>query len=288
MAVGLLVHGGAGFVRKDDHEALLVVCREAVAAGRALLQHSAVDAVEAAVRVLEANPLFNAGYGSVLNRDGNIEMDAMILDGTKPRIGAVAGVSRVEHPVSLARLVMERTPHHLMIGDGAEQLARDQGMPLVAPEKMIAPNRLAEMQRDPGSDTVGAVALDSEGNLAVAVSTGGIRGKLPGRVGDSPLLGAGGYADNGLGAACATGVGEGIIRALLTYRAVDALRTASNAQQAAEQAIQLFGERFEGEGGLIMIDAQGNVGIAHNTPFLPTAWLESGQDILTQIAQPKK
>lgn len=290
MPPGLLVHGGAGFVREDDHAAILAVCCQAVAAGRAVLGRGAVDAVEAAVRVMEANPLFNAGYGSVLTRSGAIEMDAMIIDGGGPRIGAVAGISRVPHPVALARCVMERTPHHLLIGAGAERFAAEQGIELVEPETLIAPRRRLELdellKKEADGDTVGAVALDSAGGLAVAVSTGGVRGKLPGRVGDSPLHGAGGYAENGVGAACATGVGEGIIRSLLTFRAVEGLRTAISAQQAAEQAVRLFGERFQGDGGLILIDAQGSIGIAHNTPYLPAAWIV-GDEIVSQIAQPR-
>jgi beta-aspartyl-peptidase (threonine type) len=281
MTIGLIVHGGAGEWKPLDHAAALDGCRLAVQAGLAplLAGASALDAVEAAVRALEANPIFNAGFGSVLNRDNVVEMDALVMDGRTHQIGAVAAVQRIEHPVSLARLVMERTPHHLLAAAGAELFATEQGMPLVAPEQMIAPNRLST-----GDDTVGAVALDAAGNLAVAVSTGGIRGKLPGRVGDSPIAGAGAYADNRLGAACATGVGEGIMRSLLTFRAVSALEALHLAQTAAESVMSVFGA-FGGLGGLIMIDRQGRFGVAHNTPYMPVAW-SAGQEITAQIAQP--
>jgi beta-aspartyl-peptidase (threonine type) len=286
-AMMLIVHGGAGFGDWHDHTAIVEGCREAVRVGRVVLSnnpHSALDAVETAVRALEDNPIFNAGYGSVLNRNGEVEMDALIMNGAGHRIGAVAGISRVRNPISLARLVMERTRHHLLIGAGAEAFAAEHEMNLVTSETMIAPHRRNEA-REGGHDTVGAVALDQMGNLAVAVSTGGLRGKIPGRVGDSPIPGAGGYAENGLGAACATGVGEGIIRSLLSFRAVEMLRAVSTPQAAAEQAIALFGERYEGDGGLIMLDAQGRIGIAHNSPFMPVAWMGEGDLIHAQMSQ---
>jgi beta-aspartyl-peptidase (threonine type) len=236
---------------------------------------SALDAVEIATRSLEDHPLLNAGYGSAPNRDGVIELDAMIMDGRTHKIGAVAAVQRILNPVSLSRYVMERTPHHLLVGQGAEQFAAEQGFPLVERVSLWAnkDNYPVITAKPKAGDTVGAVALDSMGNVAVAVSTGGLHGKLPGRVGDSPIAGAGGYADNQLGAACATGVGEGIIRSLLTFRAVDSLATVANAQEAAERALAIFQERFEGSGGLIMLDRNGGIGIAHNTRFMPTAYI---------------
>ncbi|MCS6870780.1 MAG: isoaspartyl peptidase/L-asparaginase family protein [Anaerolineae bacterium] len=282
MNVQLIVHGGAGLAAGNHHSAVMAACRAAVAAGLARLREgdSALNAVEIAVRALEDDPLFNAGYGSVLNRDGQVQMDALIMDGRTFQIGAVAAVSRIKNPISLARRVMEATPHHLLVAEGAERFAAEQGIPLVSPEAMIAPRHVKQTS----SDTVGAVALDSAGNLAVAVSTGGVRGKLAGRVGDSPLPGAGGWADNALGAACATGLGEGIIRALLTFRAVSLLETHS-AQAAADAALAIFGQKFNGEGGLIVLDRHGQVGIAHNTPYMPVAWLR-GDDIVAQVQQP--
>jgi len=281
MSIQLIVHGGAGLVAGDHHAAVIAGCRAAVAAGLARLREgdSALNAVEIATRVLEDDPLFNAGYGSVLNRDGQVEMDALIMDGRTFQIGAVAAISRVKNPISLARRVMEATPHHLLVAAGAERFAAAQGIPLVPPETMIAPQRAKQSS----GDTVGAVALDAAGNVAVAVSTGGVRGKLAGRVGDSPLPGAGAWADNALGAACATGLGEGIIRALLTFRAVTLLEQ-HVPQAAAEAALAIFGQKFKGEGGLILLNREGQVGIAHNTPFMPVAWLR-GDEIVAQVRQ---
>ncbi|MCE7946022.1 MAG: asparaginase [Chloroflexi bacterium CFX4] len=282
MAIQLIVHGGAGLVAGEHHAAVMATCSAAVASGIAHLREggTALNAVEIATRILEDDPLFNAGYGSVLNRDGKVEMDALIMDGRTFQIGAVAAVSRLKNPISLARRVMEATPHHLLAAGGAEQFAAEQGFELVPPEHMIAPRQLATKS---DGDTVGAVALDSAGNVAVAVSTGGVRGKLAGRVGDSPIPGAGGWADNALGAACATGVGEGIMRALLTFRAVNLLET-HGAQAAAEAAVALFEQKFGGDGGLILVDREGKVGIAHNSPFMPVAWL-NGDQISAQVAQ---
>jgi L-asparaginase / beta-aspartyl-peptidase len=295
MPIGLIVHGGAGLLATDDHEAVMAGCKAAVEAGLALLRagRSAVDAVEASVRVLEDNPLFNAGYGSVLNSDGIVEMDALIMEGGRNLIGGVAGVRRVRNPVSLARCVMEKTPHHLIVGEGAERVAIANAIPLVDPQSMISPGSMAEWReyiasRDAklkGHDTVGAVALDLQGGLAVAVSTGGLTDKMPGRVGDSPMAGAGGYASNGAGAACATGVGETIIRSMLTFRAVQAIENGANAQSAADGVMPVFA-RYDGDGGLITIDALGRVGVAHNTPFLPVGWwseLEGGP-VRAQVA----
>ncbi len=257
-----------------DFAAVQETCLQAVSAGRSLLLagKSALDAVEAAVRVLEDAPVFNAGYGAVLNAEGVAEMDALVMEGAKHRVGALGAVRRIKNPVSAARLVMERSPHHLLVGEGAEQFAAAQGVTLVQPESMIAPNRLNDPFNE-GGDTVGAVALDAEGHIAVAVSTGGIRGKLPGRVGDSPLPGAGAWADDPLGGACSTGWGETIIRSLLSVRAVDLLATHPTAQSAADAVMPIFA-RYDGDGGLIMVDKAGGVGFAHNTPLMPVAWFE--------------
>jgi len=285
MPIGLVVHGGAGDVPEGEYDARLAAVRAAVEAGLVPLRQggTAMDAVELAVRAMEDNPLLNAGYGGALNRDGVVELDALIMDGQSYKIGAVAGVQRVRNPVSLARLVMERTPHHLVIGTGAERFAAEQGIPLVEPESLITERRRQKQKSEIGGDTVGAVALDSHGHVAVAVSTGGIDGKMPGRVGDSPIAGAGGYAENGLGAACATGVGEGMMRSLLTFRAVQLIGNGLAAQAAAEEALDIFTSRFAGEGGLIMIDEQGRIGIAHNTRHMPVAYTMDDH-ILAQLA----
>ena len=289
MTIGIIVHAGAGDIVAEEHAERIAACRSAVEAALEPLRNggSALDAVEIAVRVLESHPLPNAGYGGALNRDGVAELDAMVMDGRTSRIGAVGAVQRIEHPVTLARYVMERTDHHFLVAVGAEQFAAAQGIPLVAPDSLISPLRRAKFgaaaKQDAGHDTVGAVALDSVGNVAVAVSTGGLDGKLPGRVGDSPIAGAGGYADNVLGAASATGVGEGIMRSLLTFRAVEALADAVTAQAAAEKAMSIFTHRFSGEGGMIMLNKHGGIGIAHNTSYLPVAFL-AGDRIVARIS----
>ncbi|MCC6972517.1 MAG: isoaspartyl peptidase/L-asparaginase [Anaerolineae bacterium] len=280
MPLSLIVHGGAGTHRPADHLSVMETCRDAVAAGRAYLQQggSALDAVEAAVRILEDSPLFNAGYGSVINADGMCEMDAMIMEGERGMIGAVGGVKRLRNPITAARLVMERTPHHFLIAEGAERFAEREGLIVVSPESMIAPHRLSE-----SGDTVGAVALDGAGHVAVAVSTGGLHHKMPGRIGDSPIPGAGGYAEDFLGAACATGVGETIMRSMLTFRAVQMMSAQISAQAVADAVMPIYA-RFEGDGGLIVVDKQGRVGFAHNTPLMPVAWID-GDEIKAQMSR---
>jgi beta-aspartyl-peptidase (threonine type) len=284
MPIGIVIHGGAGDVEPAEHDIRVRAIRAAVEAAWGPLQQgcSAVDAVELAVKSMEGFPSFNAGYGSVTNRDGVVELDALIMDGTGPRIGAVAAVQTVLHPISLARYVMERSEHHLMVGPGAEQFAAEQQFPLVKQEDLhVKP--IAPQPTNKGGDTVGAVVVDSAGNVAVAVSTGGLQGKLPGRVGDTPLPGAGGYADSDLGAASATGVGEGIIRAMLTFRAVEMLATGIDPQTAAQQAMAAFTERFKGEGGMIMIGRDGRIGIAHNTSYMPVGFVKDG-NIIARIS----
>src|SRR6185436_18967746 len=193
----IALHGGAGVMRRDkpgpQHVAVLKQALEA-----AYQQKTAMDAVTAAVVILEDSPLFNAGRGSCLNADGEIEMDAAVMEGGRLRAGAVAAVRRVRNPVLAARMVMEKTRHVLLAGDGAERLAQQHGLQLEAPEYFRTERQQASLERNLKNyhGTVGAVALDADGNLAAATSTGGYTGKLPGRIGDSPLVGAGTYADN--------------------------------------------------------------------------------------------
>ncbi|MBX3082897.1 MAG: isoaspartyl peptidase/L-asparaginase [Anaerolineae bacterium] len=284
MPIGIIVHGGAGRFLDWEYPLAETACRDAVTRAQAVLTAggSALDAVEAAVLVLEAAPILNAGHGATINADGEIELDALIQDGDTQAFGAVAGVRRIEHPVTLARWIMERTPHHFIAGVGAERFAQAQGMPLIDPASLLTERQI----RGKHADTVGAVAVDAQGRMACAVSTGGVRGKMPGRVGDSPIAGAGGYADSRIGGASATGLGEGIMRALLCFRAVD-LMTTFNVQSAADVAIRLFSERFQGDGGIIMLDKLGNIGISHNTEHMPVAWL-AGEEIKSQVTQSNK
>lgn len=284
MTIGIVVHGGAGRFLEGEFPLAQAACLTAATLARDLLRQgaSALDAVEAAVRSLESDPILNAGYGSTVTSAGEVEMDALIQDGDTQRFGAVAGVQRVPHPVSLARLVMQETKHHFLIGKAAEDFGAANGVSLVEPSAMLTERQRRNLTGDT-ADTVGAVALDAAGRVAVAVSTGGVRGKMPGRVGDTPIAGAGGYAESGVGGASATGLGEGIMRSLLTFRAVEMMRSHA-AQAAATEAIRLFTDRFDGLGGIILLDQQGRVGIAHNTDHMPCAWLD-GDEVRAQITQ---
>ncbi|TML78553.1 MAG: isoaspartyl peptidase/L-asparaginase [Actinobacteria bacterium] len=229
----LAVHGGAGGRLPSDqgpyHEALAA----ALDAGwEALAGGGALDAVEAAVAVLEDAPFFNAGRGSVLTAAGAVEMDAGIAYGPELRTGAVACVTRVRNPVRLARAVMERTPHVLLAGRGAEALAVELNLELMKPSWFVTARQRERFE----AGTVGAVARDSSGALAAATSTGGTRAQLPGRVGDSPLIGAGLYVDDAAGAAGATGVGEEALRVVGSFVIVEAMRAGANVQAACEEA----------------------------------------------------
>ena len=238
--VRLIVHGGAWSIPPELEADHVEGVHRTVADvfPRLLDGLSALDAVEAVVRVLEEDPTFDAGRGSFLNAAGEIEMDAIIMDGATLNLGAVAAIQNVLHPVTVARLVMEHTEHCLLAGAGALSFARKMGVPLAEPHELLTPRELEyyeKIKNDPSfapcklfeplpTGTVGAVAMDRYGNLAAATSTGGIPRKLPGRVGDSPLVGAGAYADNECGAASATGWGEAIMKILLTKTACDFLR----------------------------------------------------------------
>jgi beta-aspartyl-peptidase (threonine type) len=221
----------------------------------------------------------------------------MLMEGATLRYGAVAAVRNLLHPVSLARAVMERTEHCLLVGTGAEEFACSIGMPQVDPRELLTErewdyyvqhvqsNRsyTARESFEPAPmDTVGAVAMDQLGNLAAATSTGGTAGKLPGRVGDSPLIGAGAYADNSSGAASATGWGEYIMRVLLSKTACDLLLTLP-APQAARQAIRVLETRVQGLGGVILIDRHGNYGLAHNTPKMAFAYVDTRGQVVADI-----
>jgi len=284
----ILVHGGAWYIPDKDIGGFTGGCREAAAAGWEVLQAggSAVDAVEAAVRILEDNPLYDAGRGSLLTKDGRVQLDAILMDGRSLIFGAVAAVERVRNPISLARMVMERCEHSFVVGRGAEELAAKYGVTFCDPAELMgvpdpggwAPPSLDSdevegdaVQRQRLGDTVGAVAMDVAGHLAVATSTGGTPDKWPGRVGDSPLVGCGAYADDQAGVAAATGSGESLMRIVTSKAAVDLMTEGLSAQQAAEAVIGRLWDRVRGYGGVILIDRDGNVGMAHNTPHLSFA-----------------
>jgi beta-aspartyl-peptidase (threonine type) len=280
MTFAIVVHGGAGgWSDRDDSllEARLA-CEEAAAAGRGVLARggSALDAVEAAVNILEDCPVLDAGRGSYPNAEGFIEMDALIMDGRDLSLGAIAAIQRVRHPISLARRVMLDSGHHLLVGPGAELFADSIGFPRCDVDELLVgasptTDALPEASAALG-DTVGAVALDSHGNLAAATSTGGTRHKRPGRVGDSPLVGCGAYADNWTAGVSATGYGEALMRVVISKRVCDLVGTGLSAAAACAAAIRLLEERTGGEGGLIAVDARGQVGFAFNTRAMPHAY----------------
>jgi beta-aspartyl-peptidase (threonine type) len=278
----IIVHGGAGPIRDDSLPERLRGCEAAARAGWEVLQKggTATDAVEAAVVVLEDNPLFNAGTGSALNSLGKVEMDAAIREGQSLRAGAVAAVSGIKNPIKLARRVMEDGRHVMIAGKGASLFARQVGIPLCAPRALIVEREKRRWQSKHG--TVGCVAFDKRGQLAVGTSTGGIFNKLPGRVGDSPLIGCGTYADD-LGAASCTGQGEAIIRLTLAKYAVDCLGVESNPQSAAESAIDHLGdERIGATGGIIMMDRLGNIGFARNTSHMPVCAIRQDETLVLE------
>lgn len=270
----IIVHGGAGKIGPERREAALEGCRAAAGAGWAKLAAggTAVEAVEAAVMALEDNPDFNAGTGAVLDAEGAVQLDASIMDGSRLAAGAVANVRRLRNPVALARQVMEDGRHVLLVSEGAEAFAQARGVPLCDNAELIVARQQARWEELHG--TVGAVALDGSGRLAAATSTGGRMGSLPGRVGDSPLIGCGTYADARAGVSC-TGIGEAIIRVVLAKTAADMLGQATPPMRAAQAAITLLAERTRAEAGLIMIDAQGRVGHAHNAETMAIAWIEA-------------
>jgi beta-aspartyl-peptidase (threonine type) len=223
------------------------------------------------VVALEDNPLFNAGTGSTLNSLGHVEMDAAIMEGRSLRAGAVAAVSGIKNPIQLARRVMEDGRHVMIAGEGARLFARQVGIAECPVESLIVERERKRWESKHG--TVGCIAFDSRGHLAAATSTGGIFNKLPGRVGDSPLIGCGTYADD-YGAASCTGDGEAIIRLLLAKNAVGYLQEGSEAPKAAELAmIDLDDDRIRGAGGIILIDRFGKIGYARNTAHMPVCWI---------------
>ena len=263
--------------------------RNALASGWAKLASggTSVDAVEAAVTMMEDDETFDAGRGSFLTRDGRVQLDALLMNGADLRTGGVACVERLRNPIQAARLVLEKSPHVYFVAAGAERFARQHGMPLCDNMDLVVPREQKRLyaaqeaelrgERDhtfSGSfdshDTVGAVALDQYGNLAAATSTGGTLNKAPGRVGDSSLIGCGCYADNQSAAVSLTGWGEPIMKLVLGKWAVDRVEAGADPQAAASAAITYLYERLGGHGGVILLGPDGRVGLAHNTPRM--AW----------------
>ena len=279
----LAIHGGAGVVERGDltaaqDSAYRASLNAALAAGATILRHggSSLDAVEAAVRTLEDDPRFNAGKGAVFTAEGRNELDAAIMDGRTRGAGAVTGVTRTKNPVSLARAVMERSPHVMLAGAGADEFSKEQGLEQVEPDYFRTEerwqqylqwrdHRSAVLDRTHAYGTVGAVALDQAGHLAAATSTGGLTGKRWGRVGDSPIIGAGTYAEDQVCAVSATGTGEFFIRSSAARQVCDRIAwRGETVQAAARDTIKDIGD-LGGDGGLIAIDGRGRVAFAMNS-----------------------
>ncbi|MGB6689324.1 MAG: isoaspartyl peptidase/L-asparaginase [Terracidiphilus sp.] len=305
----LLVHGGAWAIPPDAAEAHESGVRRALEAGFEILSRagSALDAVEAAVTIMEDDTAFDAGRGSFLTSDGRVQLDALLMDGGRMRAGGVACVERLRNPIRAARLVLEKSPHVYFVGEGAEEFAHAHGMELIDNSELVLDRereRLALAQarqaagmadesfsggalkddkspetafpEEPDSasfsshDTVGAVALDGRGNLAAGTSTGGTLNKTPGRVGDSSLIGCGCYADNLAAAVSLTGWGEPIMKLVLGKWATDRVATGTAPEIAAREAISYLYNRLGGHGGIILLGPDGRFGLAHNTPAM--AW----------------
>ncbi|MEM2994475.1 MAG: isoaspartyl peptidase/L-asparaginase [Candidatus Bathyarchaeia archaeon] len=299
----IVVHGGAGNWHKHANPSLEAT-KKAVMAGFEILKGggSAVDSVVEAVAFMEDSGLFNAGCGSYLNFEGEAEMEASVMDGKTLRAGAVALLRDVKNPVRLARIVMEKTDHVFVVGKGAEKLAKifnlERASPITKSKleyyrqqkqalfngKFQLPKLYDLVRNHPETfkfETVGAVALDENGNVAAATSTGGFPLKLPGRIGDSPLIGCGTYADNKAGACSATGVGEIAIRLVLAKAVCGCMENGKTAQEAVEMAIRLVNEKrlyTPNYMGLIVVDAKGGIGAAHNSPNLCWAYLTADME----------
>ncbi|MBW9400623.1 beta-aspartyl-peptidase [Leclercia sp. LSNIH6] len=304
----IAIHGGAGAITRaqlsqEQERRYVEALSSIVETGQRMLEagESALDVVTEAVRLLEECPLFNAGIGAVFTRDETHELDACVMDGITLKAGAVAGVSHLRNPVLAARLVMEQSPHVLLVGEGAEKFALAHGMEAVSPEIFSTPERYQQLLAARGAGetrldhaapldeaskmgTVGAVALDKAGNLAAATSTGGMTNKLPGRVGDSPLPGAGCYANNASVAVSCTGTGEVFIRTLAAYDIAALMDYGGlSLAEACERVVMEKLPALEGSGGLIAIDREGNVALPFNSEGMYRAWGYAGDTPSTGI-----
>jgi beta-aspartyl-peptidase (threonine type) len=296
----IAIHGGAGTILKSsmtpEQEAQYrMKLAEAVDIGYAILEKggTSLDAVEAVVQRLEDDSLFNAGKGSVFNSEGKVELDASIMDGNTLKAGAVAGVHHVKNPIRLARTVMEQSDHVFLIGDGAEKFAQEHGLELVDESYFFTEARWQSLQKAKAKEsltekekhgTVGAVALDQHGNLAAATSTGGMTNKKFGRIGDSPIIGAGTYADNETCAISATGHGEYFIRAVVAHDIASLMRYKGlSLQAAAEEVIMKKLTKLGGTGGIIAIDRNANIAMPFNTDGMYRAYKVHGGNTFVAI-----
>ncbi len=292
--ISLIVHGGAWDIPDNEIDAHREGCLAALNLGWSMLSKgsSAIDTVEQAIRSLENDPTFDAGYGSHLNAIGQVELDASVMNGATLRCGAVAGVRCIPNPISLARKVLEDSEHILLVGEGAERFAQQAGIEFCSPADLIhereqlrwdalrqkgrVSSRHAFRRWEESNDTVGAVALDASGNICVGTSTGGTLNKFPGRVGDSPLIGCGSYAENGVGGVSATGWGEAIIKVVLAKTVIDIMgANGGDPQRAAEKGIAILKKKVDGYGGVIVLNGRGEFGVAFNTPHMARAYRNS-------------
>ena len=305
MRPSLIVHGGAWDIPDEAVDACKHGCREALGEGWKILASggSALDAIEGAIISLENDPVFDAGFGSHLNAEGKVECDAIVMDGATLRAGAAAGLQRVKNPVQVARAIYEKSPHMMLVGEGAEKFAKEKGIELCKPEELVSEaeweaylkcsqdEHAAEHHRGHEQGTVGAVALDKDGRLFAATSTGGTCCKLPGRVGDSPLIGCGCYADSAAGGVSCTGYGEAIMKIVMAKMAVDLLgrplqngaSSAESAKQIGKTCMQQLAERGHGTGGLILLDKEGNPAFAFNTPRMAYGYVDSSGTFIVGV-----
>ena len=289
----ILVHGGAWDIPAGERDAHQSGALAAVHLGFDLLRDgvSALDTVEAVVTLLEDDPALNAGTGSVLNRRGEAVLDASIMDGEDLRVGAVAAVRTILNPVRVARRVIDATRQVLLVGAGAEEFARQQGFEAIQPEELVVPREVTRLREHqarrrvvaPG-DTVGAVALDREGRIAAAGSTGGTLGKRPGRVGDTPLPGAGLYVDSRIGGVACTGWGEGIARLSMARAVLARIEAGEDPQQAARALLGACWSRLGGTAGLLIVTPDARLVSAWSTPRMARGWAHLGMEAAAAAA----
>jgi beta-aspartyl-peptidase (threonine type) len=292
------VHGGAGALDDSGTSGLGPDAPRCEGVGRAaaaawdLLRRggSALDAVVLAASILEDDPTFNAGTGATLTATGGVELDASLMDGATLAAGAVACVKDVKNPVQLARAVLEHSGHVLLVGEGASGFARESGIPAWPNDRLVTPHQRTRYEAargvkpaGVGGGTIGAVARDARGHVAAATSTGGTFLKRPGRVGDSPIIGAGTYADDRLAAVSSTGHGEPIIRVTLARLVADLVGAGRSASGAAEEGIRVLGALVGGQGGVIVVGPSGEPGFAFNTPSMARAWSDASGAIRTAL-----
>jgi beta-aspartyl-peptidase (threonine type) len=290
----LVLHGGAWDIPASLVAAHRKGLRNAIATGwQVLLQGgSALDAVEKAIVIMEDDETFDAGRGSFLNAAGEVELDASVMYGKTFRAGAVAAVQNIRNPISLARIILERSEHVLLIGMGASRFAREQGMKLCRSDDLIIAReveRWRSLQREAQTSTkaafrkkrrpagtVGGVAVDRDGNVAAGTSTGGTPNKYPGRVGDTPLIGCGTYADNNIGGASTSGWGEAMMEVVMAKTVVDLMdRNGRDPAKAVQEGLKILVRKTDGFGGVIALNKDGDVGIAYNTPRMARAFMSS-------------